>query len=165
MEKEIKLGKCEREQEKLSNFELSNTSAAFRKRLLVSESYQYKNDLENYFFIVFKFFCYKIIINFLFFFNINNFSVHIRIITCFQQRSRNGMDFDYSSTRAFSRCSSSKVTPFEFTQAIDAFLISEDQSTIVCSFYSHYLAVISLVKERHTATLKDPNSLLLLYSV
>ena len=75
------------------------------------------------------------------------------------------MDFDYSSTRAFSRCSSSKITPFEFTQAIDTFLISEDQSTIVCSFYSQYLAVISLVKERHTTTLKDPNSLLLLYSV
>ena len=54
MEKEIKLGKYERDQEKLSNFELSNTSAAFRKRLLVSESYQYKNNLKNYFSILFS---------------------------------------------------------------------------------------------------------------
>ena len=50
MEKEIKLGKCEGEQEKLSNFELSNTSAAFRRRLLVSELYHYKNCLKNLFF-------------------------------------------------------------------------------------------------------------------
>ena len=38
MEKDIKLGKCEVEQEKLSNFELSNTSAAFRRRLLAEGS-------------------------------------------------------------------------------------------------------------------------------
>ena len=72
---------------------------------------------------------------------------------------------DYNSTRAFSGRSESRMSPLEATQAIDTFLISEDQSTIVCSFYSQFLAVINLVTEKHTTTLKDPNSLLLLYSV
>ena len=51
----------------------------------------------------------------------------------------------------------------EKENAIEQFLISKDQSTIVASYYGHHLCVFNVTERCHNITLENENSMLLLH--
>eukprot|EP00079_Xenopus_tropicalis_P020318 XP_012811104.1 PREDICTED: uncharacterized protein LOC101730828 [Xenopus tropicalis] len=52
----------------------------------------------------------------------------------------------------------------EKNNAIDQYLLSEDEKVIVCSYYAHHLCVFSLETMTHLSTLEDTESMLFLHS-
>ncbi|XP_018086077.1 uncharacterized protein LOC108698788 isoform X2 [Xenopus laevis] len=52
----------------------------------------------------------------------------------------------------------------EKNNAIDQYLLSEDEKVIVCSYYAHHLCVFSLETMSHLCTLEDSESMLFLHS-
>ncbi|XP_067885458.1 uncharacterized protein [Heterodontus francisci] len=51
----------------------------------------------------------------------------------------------------------------EKSNSIDQYLLSEDEKIIICSYFSHHLAVFSLETETHVQTLEDRTSMLFLH--